>query len=418
MDHEVLTTLQSGFISGDSTVNQLVDIYNSFCKALDEGKEVRAIFCDISKAFDQVWHKGLLYKLQTVGITGHLLQWFTDYLNNRKQRVVLPGVFSHWADLKAGVPQGSILGPLLFLIYINDIVRNINSSIRLFADDTSLYIIVENPIQAAIILNSDLSQIYTWASNWLVTFNPSKTESLLFSRKLFKPLHPTLYMNQQDIITVESHKHLGLTFTNDLSWHEHLNNIKTKAWHRINVMRKLKFQLSRKSLQIIYFSFIRLLLEYADVVWDNCTQYEANELEKIQHEAARIVSGATKLVSIDKLLKEVGWDTLSCRKKKHKQILFYKMINGLCPDYLSSLVPPTVGNSTAYRLRNASDYKYIRSNTQLYYNSFLPSVVRDWNELPHTTRNAPSISSFKRSLNSTPIGVPLFYLDGKRIGLS
>ena len=103
-------------------------------------------------------------------------------------------------------------------------------------------------------------------------------------------------------------------------------------------MRKLKFQLSRKSLQIIYFSFIRPLLEYTDVVWDNCTQYEANELEKIQHEAARIVSGATKLVSIDKLLKEVGWDTLSCRRKKHKLILFYKMINGLCPDYLSPLL--------------------------------------------------------------------------------
>ena len=147
-------------------------------------------------------------------------------------------------------------------------------------------------------------------------------------------------MNQQDINTVESHKHLGLTFTTDLSWHEHLNNIKTKAWHHINVKRKLKFQLSRKSLQIIYFSFIRPLLEYADVVWDNCTQYEANELEKIQHETARIVSGATKLVSIDKLLKEVGRDTLSCRRKKHKLILFYKMINGLCPDYLPSLVPP------------------------------------------------------------------------------
>ena len=91
---------------------------------------------------------------------------------------------------------------------------------------TGLYIIVENPIQEATILNSDLSQIYTWASNWLVTLNPSKTESLLFPRKLFKSLHPTLYMNQQDIITAKSHKHLGLTFTNDLSWHEHLNNIK------------------------------------------------------------------------------------------------------------------------------------------------------------------------------------------------
>ena len=122
-------------------------------------------------------------------------------------------------------------------------------------------------------------------------------------------------MNQQDIIIVESHKHLGLTFTNDLSWHEHLNNIKTKAWHRINVMRKLKFQLNRISLQIIYFSFIRPLLEYADVVWDNCMQYKANELEKIQLEAARIVGGATKLVSIEKILNEVGWDTLSCQRK-------------------------------------------------------------------------------------------------------
>ena len=252
--------------------------------------------------------------------------------------------------------------PLLFIIYINDIVRRINSSIRLFADETSLYIIVENPIQAATILNSDLSKIYTWASNWPVTFNPSKIESLLFSRKLFKPLHLTLYMNQQDIIAVETHKHLGLTFT----WHEHLNNIKTKDLHLINVMRKLKFQLNRKSLQTIYYSFIRLLLEYADVVWDNCAQYEANELEKIQHEVVCIVSGATKLVSIEKLLKEVRWDTLSCRRKKHnKQILFYTMINGLSPDYLSSLADPaTVGNNTAYSLRNASDYKYIRSNTQ------------------------------------------------------
>ena len=105
-----------------------------------------ALFCDVSKVFDRVWHKGLLYKLQTVGITGHFLQRFTDYLNNRKQRVVLPGVFSHWTDLKAGVPQGSILGPLLFLICINDIVRNINSFIRIFPDDNSLCIKVENPI--------------------------------------------------------------------------------------------------------------------------------------------------------------------------------------------------------------------------------------------------------------------------------
>ena len=136
------TALQSGFVPGDSTVNQLVDICNAFCKALDEGKEMRAIFCDISKAaFDRVWHKDLLFKLKSVGIGGSLLNWFTDYLDNRVQRVVLPGISSSWASVNPGVPQGSILGPLFFLVYINDIVEDINSTIRLFADDTSLYVI-------------------------------------------------------------------------------------------------------------------------------------------------------------------------------------------------------------------------------------------------------------------------------------
>ena len=135
------------------------------------------MFCDISKAFDRVWHRGLLYKLRRAGITGSLLSWFSHYLQDRKQRVVLPGASSNWSSVQAGVPQGSILGPLLFLLYINDIVEDIHSSIRLFADDTSLYIIVEDPLDAAVTLNSDLSKIHRWASQWLVTFNPSKSES-------------------------------------------------------------------------------------------------------------------------------------------------------------------------------------------------------------------------------------------------
>ena len=106
-DHHVITTLQSGFVPGDSTDYQLVDIYNTFCQALDEGKEVRTTFCDISKVFDRVWHKDL-FKLHFVGISDSLLQWFTDYLANRKQRVVIPGVSSSWSSVEAGVPQGSI----------------------------------------------------------------------------------------------------------------------------------------------------------------------------------------------------------------------------------------------------------------------------------------------------------------------
>ena len=254
----------------------LLDIYNTFCKALDEGREVCAIFCDISKAFDRVWHKGLLFKLESAGVSGSLLTWFSDYLNDRKQRVVLPGASSSWTSVKAGVPQGSILGPLLFLLYINDIVEDMNSSIRLFADDTSLYIIVDDPIQAAEQLNLDLAKIHHWADKWLVTFNPGKSEYILLSRKHNKPYHPPVLLNQTQIAEVNSHKHLGITFSNDCTWHEHLKLVKSKAWKRINIMRKLKFQLDRKSLQTIYFSFIRPLLEYAEVVWNDCTQYESN----------------------------------------------------------------------------------------------------------------------------------------------
>ena len=168
-ENHIITALHSGLLPGNSTVNQLTDLYNTFCQALDEGKEVRAIFCDISKAFDRVWHKGLLYELSSVGISGPLLHWFTDYLDKSKQRVVLHGTASSWTSIKAGVPQGSKLSLLLFLVYINDIVENIHSSIRLLADDTRLYIIVDDPVDSANQLNNNLQPIHLWAKTWLVT---------------------------------------------------------------------------------------------------------------------------------------------------------------------------------------------------------------------------------------------------------
>ena len=181
--NQIMTPFQSGFMPGDSTVNQLTDMYNTFCRALDEGKEVRVVFCDISKAFDRVWHRGLLAKLYHYGIIGNLHKWFENYLTDRIQRVTIPGGSSDWVSVNAGVPQGSILGPLLFLLYINDIVHEINSSIRLFADDTSIYIIVDFPDSAAQILNIDLERIANWAAKWLVNFNANKNESMLISAK-------------------------------------------------------------------------------------------------------------------------------------------------------------------------------------------------------------------------------------------
>ncbi|MEW8548517.1 MAG: reverse transcriptase family protein [Candidatus Thiodiazotropha sp.] len=409
----VITCLQSGFVPGDSTTNQLVEIYNTFCKALDEGKEVRAIFCDISKAFDRVWHKGLLFKLKNAGINGCLLQWLSSYLSDRKQRVVIPGASSDWAFIQAGVPQGSILGPLLFLLYINDIVVNINANVRLFADDTSLYLIVNDPNETATILNDDLETIHKWAETWLVKFNPSKSESLILSRKTNANLHPPLVMNNEHIKEVTHHKHLGLFLSNDGTWHEHIDYITSKAWQRVNIMRKLKFLLDRESLQIIYTSFIRPILEYSDIVWDNITQYEVNALQKIQNEAARIVTGATKLVSLDMLNSETCWESLQARRSKHKLCTFYKMKNNLSPAYLSSLVPESF-ESTTYNLRDSQNIRPILTRTQLYYRSFLPSSIRDWNELPIEVRNSTSLASFKFQLNRDIPKIPKYYYTGNR----
>ena len=221
--NNLLTPFQSGFIKGDSTVNQLTCLYNDICQAMDEGKEVRAVFCDISKAFDRVWHRGLITKLSSFGICDSLLNWIISYLSNRKQRVVYANSTSSLRNIQAGVPQGSILGPLFFIAYINDIVYAVNSNIRLFADDTSLYIIVEDPITASTTLNNDLASIHSWSQSWLVSFNPEKTESIIFSRKRRKPQHPPLIMNSLNIEEVDTHKHLGLTLSSDAKWNAHIS---------------------------------------------------------------------------------------------------------------------------------------------------------------------------------------------------
>ena len=170
-------------------------------------------------------------------------------------------------------------------------------------------------------------------------------------------------MQNQQITDVETHKYLGLYFSNDGHWHDQIQYIKGKALARINVMRKLKFKLVRKSLEIIYTAYIRPLLEYDDVVWDNCAQYEKDELEKIQHEAAQIATGAMRLVSLHFLYAEIKWHSLQKRHNNHKLSLLFKMKNNLMPDYLSSLLPQNVGNASRYNLRNSDNLQTLFSRT-------------------------------------------------------
>ena len=163
-------------------------------------------------------------------------------------------------------------------------------------------------------------------------------------------------------------------------------------------MRKLKYKLDCKSLETIYLTFIRQLLEQGDVIWDNCTQYEKNELDKIQNEAARITTGTTKLISLDNLYKEVGWQTLHRRRQDNKITVFYKMFNQLIPVYLSFLIPQQVNAISHHNLRNLYDIHTIRCYSSLFHNSFLPLTLRQWNSLPVEIRQLNTLSSFKTFL--------------------
>lgn len=259
---------------------------------MELGKEVRMIFLDISKAFDKVWHKGLIYKLELLGVRDPLLKWFKSYLSGRKQRVIIDGQSSDWTDIESGVPQGSVLGPLLFLIYINDITQDLQCDSFLYADDTSLLEVVEDPDISADRLNNDLKCIYEWTRDWLVTINPDKTKSVTFSVKKLKSVHPTLYFANEPIEIVSNHKHLGVTLSSNLSWRAHIFNVYEKASKKLNLLKGLKFKVNRETLSKLYKSLIRPVMEYADVLWDGCSENESDLIEHVQYQSAIVVAGA------------------------------------------------------------------------------------------------------------------------------
>ena len=191
-DINLLSFSQSGFCTGDSCITQLLSNTYDIFHCFDEEIETRAIFLDIPKAFDKVWHGELIYKLRQYGFTADLLTLLTDFLSNRKQRVVLNGQHSSWADIKAGVLQGSILGPLLVLVYINDLTEKLYSNPKFFADDTSLFSTVSDEALSNSHLNDDLSKIKDWAYKWKMNFNPDSA----------KPVHEVVFIRKKIFTTL------------------------------------------------------------------------------------------------------------------------------------------------------------------------------------------------------------------------
>ena len=219
--NDLISSNQSDFKRGDSCIYQLLSITHEIYQSFDNGFEVRGIFLDISKAFDTVWHKGLIFKLKQNGVTGNLLNILIDFLKERKKRVFLNGQHSKRSNISSWVPQGLILGTLLFLIYINDSSDNLCSNPKVFADDTSLFSVVHDINQYGISLNDDLEKISNWTFQWKMSFNPDinkQAQEVIFSRKLQKSNHPSLTFSVTSVTQSEIQKHLGMFLDSKLDF--------------------------------------------------------------------------------------------------------------------------------------------------------------------------------------------------------
>ena len=414
--NNLLSKNQSGFRPGDSTICQLLSITSSIYEAFENYEETRTVFLDISKAFDKVWHEGLISKLKCNGISGKLLTFFENYLSQRYQRVVLNGKESEWTGIKAGVPQGSVLGPLLFLIYINDLTDNISSDMRLFADDSSLFTRVNGTIETHEKLVSDLQTISEWAYQWKMTFNPDMSKQaieVIFSCKTNKPNHPDLTFNNIPIARESSTKHLGVYLDTRLTFSRHIKEKILKAMKGVTLLKLLSKYVDRNVLSLSYKMHVLPHLDYGDVIYHNSRTDLMDLIERVQYKAAIIVSGCWQGTSRTKLYDELGWESLSDRRWVRRLTLFYKIQNGLAPLYLSPHIPTR--NEIGMSLRNRNNNAFPAIRTERYANSFFPSTIKEWINLSEEAKSKPSVQSFKKYLNNfkRPAGNSIFGIRDK-----
>ena len=395
--NNLITKNQSGFRPGDSTTNQLLYLVNEIHQTFENPKslEVRAVFLDISKAFDKVWHDGLIFKLQQNGDSGSLLMFFQNYINNRKQRVVLKGSHSSYSIIKSGVPQGSVLGPLLFLVNINDLERNIKSNIKFFVDDTMLFSIVKDPALSANNMTHDLDIIQQWPHQWKTEFNPDPTKQateVLFSCKKFSPNHQQLIFNGIVVAKVKDQKHLGLILDSNLSFEKII-----KAKNNVGILKHLSKFLPIKTLDQMYKTLVRSHLDYCDIIY-HIPSHQNQAVERIQYQAALAVSGAWRGSSRSKLYEELGWETLSDRRMCRRILQIHKIFNHKTPYYLNDKLPQKCRALFSGNTRNT--FREIICKSNRYMNSFFPDAIASWNIFIKHFEDVPSFDILKKHINT------------------
>ena len=399
--HHLISIQQFGFRAGHSTSDALTYVSQSLTNCLNNREEARVVCLDISRAFDRVWHPGLLTKLAAFGFSGTLLAWLTDYLQDRSLKVVLNGQESSIKKINAGVPQGSILGPLLFIIFIDDISQDLANQSILYADDATIMSFIRTKADrhhAAASLNQDLAKIEEWAKSWNVLFGAAKCKSTTISnRKDAVGNHPPLNFFGSTLEEVDHVDLLGLTLSNDLSWNQVVTKMAKTAGQKLGFLRRVSPYILPAQRAIIYKSMIRSKMEYASSAWMGATPTSLAQLDSIQNRAKRIIG-----LPVDEL-KASRIQPLSDRRAVGATTLFHRIFYKEAPELLCQLMPKIQTRDPRLR-RSVRDHDLAvvvpRSNLVSHERSFLPSTARLWNSLPSYIPAIKPRASFSREVNS------------------
>ena len=397
-DNDLLYPLQHGFRKQRSCETQLNELVHDLAKNMSEGHQTDVIVLDFAKAFDKVGHERLLQQLNWYGVTGQTNNWIRSFLSNRTQTVVVDGCCSDSKPVTSGVPQGSVLGPCLFLYYINDIAKNMNGTVRLFADDTMIYLTITNEADASR-MQEDLNTLSKWEHQWMMEFHPDKCEVLSVSRKQNTVKYPYT-LNGHLLKHVDFVKYLGVHITKDLSWDRHTSHIASKATNTLNFLRR-NIQVSNSKIKgQAYKSLVRPQMEYAQVVWDPIYQDHAKKLEAVQRRAARFTLGRyRRSSSVGEMLTSLEWPLLTQRRHDARLAMFYKIHYGLVASPMPLILK---GHHEPTRNENTQAYHIPRAGQNYFRDSFFLRTARVWNGLPESTVRAETLTTFKSSLPPFP----------------
>ena len=345
----ILYDLQHGFREKRSCETQLIMLIEDLARNASVGKQTDIILLDFSMAFDKVNHSKLLWKLHQYGIRGHVLNWVRAFLGSRSQRVVIEGEESESIPVTSGVSQGSVLGPILFLIYINDLPDEVCSQVRLFADDTALYLTMESEDSGST-LQSDLDILSMWETRWDMEFNPSKCQVVHVAGSK-RPVKRDYILHSQVLESVTCAKYLGVDISCSLTWNSHIDRITGSANRTLGfVRRNIKTRMS-KVRETAYNTLVRPQLEYASAVWDPHNKNRISQIEQVQRRAARwTVSNFDRKASVTKIVQDLGWahwikeglmPAFVCFLRSYMVWLqyLYRIIYNTVPESLDTVIP-------------------------------------------------------------------------------